>query len=88
MSTGDDKVKITGQVHVEENAQAQLAAILVELKTFREQWAGAAQDVAKTDDAVRETAKSSSLLGSVWTGIWQGVGQKLFQGVVGGLVIA
>ena len=86
MSTGDDKVKITGQVHVEENAQAQLAAILVELKTFREQWAGAAQDVAKTDDAVRETAKSSSLLGSVWTGIWQGVGQKLFQGVVGGLV--
>lgn len=86
MSTGDDKVKITGQVHVEENAQAQLAAILGELKTFREQWASAAQDVAKTDDAVRETAKSSSLLGSVWTGIWQGVGQKLFQGVVGGLV--
>ena len=86
MSTGDDKVKITGQVNVEENAQAQLAAILGELKTFREQWASAAQDVAKTDDAVRETAKSSSLLGSVWTGIWQGVGQKLFQGVVGGLV--
>lgn len=86
MSGSGDKVAITGEVNVGGDASQQLAAIMAELKTFREQWVGAGAAIEGADKETKQVTQSTGALGAVWTGIWQGVGQKLFTGLVSGLV--
>jgi hypothetical protein len=84
--SGEDKVKLVGEVNVGGNAAGELKGILAELKLFREQWVEAGTTIKAADTQVVKVTESSGKLGSIWTGIWQGVGQKLFTGLVSGLV--